>query len=239
MRSLPIVAAFVAALLWLGEPSEAASLRVAPTTISLVAPDAASVLSLRNDDKRPINVQIRVFRWTQVDGVDRLEPARDVVASPPAARLAGGAATTVRIVRVSKAPVAGEESYRLLVDELPDPSRVRSGTVALVLRYSIPVFFVSPEAHAAQVKWSVRGKGGSLSLTATNPGDLHVRVSALSATAGKGRRVSLGEGLAGYVLGGSSKSWSLAGTALTGAGRRVTVTAMSEAGPIDAVASAR
>ena len=125
MHSLPIVIAFAAALLWLGEASEAASLRVAPTTISLVAPDAASVLSLRNDDKRPINVQIRVFRWTQVDGVDRLEPARDVVASPPAARLAGGAATTVRIVRVSKAPVSGEESYRLLVDELPDPSRVR------------------------------------------------------------------------------------------------------------------
>jgi fimbrial chaperone protein len=239
MRSLPIIVAFVAALLGQASAGHAASLRVAPTTISLVAPDAASVLSLRNDDKRPINVQIRVFRWTQVDGSDRLEPTRDVVASPPATTLRGGTTTAVRIVRVAKGPVSGEESYRLVVDELPSPTRVRSGTVALVLRYSIPVFFVSPEADVGQLKWSLRRQGGSLSLSSKNSGDVHVRISALSASAGKGRTAYLGDGLAGYVLGGSSRSWNLAGTALDGASRRVTVAAMSEAGPIDAVASAK
>ncbi len=44
-----------------------------------------------------------------------------------------------------------EESYRVLVDELPDPSRKKAGTVALVLRYSVPVFFRNPDAKAPDV----------------------------------------------------------------------------------------
>jgi fimbrial chaperone protein len=31
----------------------------------------------------PVNVQIRVFRRSQNDGEERLEPTEDVVASPP------------------------------------------------------------------------------------------------------------------------------------------------------------
>src|SRR4029079_10100865 len=56
----------------------AASLRVAPTNLELVAPDSAPTLTLRNEDTRPINVQIRVLHWTQIDGIERLDPTTDV-----------------------------------------------------------------------------------------------------------------------------------------------------------------
>jgi fimbrial chaperone protein len=36
----------------------------------------------------PINAQIRVFKWAQENGEEKLEPTEEVVASPPLATLA-------------------------------------------------------------------------------------------------------------------------------------------------------
>src|SRR5215472_2555055 len=67
--------------------SWAASLQVAPVLVEVAAPGAASTLKLRNEGSAPINVQIRVFRWSQTNGEEKLEPTGDVVASPPLAKL--------------------------------------------------------------------------------------------------------------------------------------------------------
>lgn len=145
MRSMLSCIGATAVLLLCAGLSHAASLRVAPTGLELIAPDASAVLNLSNDDaKRPINVQIRVFAWSQSGGIETLTPTTDVVASPPSTKLGPNAQYVVRVVRVSKAPVRAEESYRVIVDELPDPSRKKAGTVALALRYSVPVFFATP-----------------------------------------------------------------------------------------------
>lgn len=118
----------------------ATSLRVSPITLDLDARTAASTIRLWNNDRRPINVQVRVYSWTKVNGKDRLEPTTNVVASPPMTKLAPGSENLIRVVRVSKRPVRGKESYRILVDELPTSQRA-AGTVNVVVRHSIPVHF--------------------------------------------------------------------------------------------------
>jgi len=223
------------ALCLLGSGSiQAASLRIAPTILSLIAPDSAATLTLRNEDARPVNVQMRVFRWSQDDGADRLEPTTDVVASPPLTTLAPNSDYLVRVVRVTKAPVVGEESYRLLVDELPERAKRRPGTVNFVLRYSIPVFFSNPEASPADVSWALRPRGKAAVLTAKNTGDRHLRISDLNIADGD-RAIAARDGLVGYVLSGASMQWplSLAGGNLV-AGRSVALSAQSDAGAINA-----
>ena len=122
-------------------PASAGSLQVAPVLVDVAAPGAASTVTLRNEGTTPINAQIRVYRWSLVNGKEQLEPTDDVVASPPSVTLSPKGQYVTRIVRVSKQPVVGEESYRLLVDQLPDLSQQRNGAVNLLVRYSIPVFF--------------------------------------------------------------------------------------------------
>jgi fimbrial chaperone protein len=61
----------------------AASLQVAPVLLDIAAPAAAAMVTLRNTGATPIATQIRVFRWVQEEGRERLEPTADVVASPP------------------------------------------------------------------------------------------------------------------------------------------------------------
>ncbi len=72
--------------------------------IDVTAPGAASTVTLRNEGAAPINAQIRVYRWSQVDGKENLEPTEDVVASPPAVTLAPQTNYVARVVRVSKRP---------------------------------------------------------------------------------------------------------------------------------------
>ncbi|MFD2239272.1 fimbrial biogenesis chaperone [Aureimonas populi] len=140
MRHLTAAAAVLAACLVAGTAG-ASSLRVAPTGLNLPAGNAASSVRVWNNDREPISVQVRVFKATMVGGKERLEPTRDVVASPPMTQLRPGTENLVRVVRVSDRPVQAQERYRLLVDELPDPSRMKAGTVNVLVRHSIPVVF--------------------------------------------------------------------------------------------------
>jgi fimbrial chaperone protein len=212
--------------------ANAASLRVAPTNLELIAPDSAATLNLTNEANRPINIQVRVFKWSQVNGVEQLEPTSDVVASPPSAKMQASADYVVRVVRVSKAPVRKEESYRVIVDELPDPSRAKSGTVTLVVRYSVPVFFRNPDASAPNVAWNLTRSGGSLMLTARNNGDSRFRLSNVVLKQGE-TKIGSKSGLVGYVLGGATMQWPI-GSAKSLSGNAVTLQGLSDFGPFDA-----
>jgi len=211
----------------------AASLRVAPTNLELVAPDSAATLTLRNEDTRPINVQIRVLHWTQIDGIERLDPTTDVVASPPLTTLGSNANYTVRVVRVQKTPVVDEESYRLLVDELPDPSRRLPGGVNFVLRYSIPVFVASPNVSPPHVAWTLQSIGKGAVLTAKNTGGRHLRIADLRLT-NSGKTLTAKAGLVGYVLGGAIMSWPVPDGGNSISGHSVVLSAEGDAGAINA-----
>lgn len=231
-----IFAAIFAVTVAAWSAAEAASLRVAPVGLELTAPSAAATLSLSNEEKRPVNVQIRVFRWSQVNGVERLEPTSDVVASPPATVLKGKSKMLVRIARVSKRPVSKEESYRVLIDQLPDPSRRGTTSVSLVMRYSIPVFFSPQDQAPPALSWNVRRNGGKLEVTVSNSGGRRIRLSDLLLKSGSGKPSVLGKGLVGYVLAGSVKTWSFD---FGRTARTVTLEATSDVGQVDANAAVR
>jgi fimbrial chaperone protein len=63
-RMLPRIAASMR-LLFSAYSVNAASLRAAPTSLELIAPSATAVLNLANDGDHPINVQVRVFKWSR------------------------------------------------------------------------------------------------------------------------------------------------------------------------------
>jgi fimbrial chaperone protein len=221
----------VAAVLLYPAWARASSLSVSPITLDVVTPATTATLTTRNGESRPLAAQIRVFRWTQVDGQDRLDPTEDVVASPPLVTINGGADYIVRLERTAGREIAGEEAYRIVVDELPNPNRQRNGSVAMVLRYLVPAFFFSADASQPKLAWSLAHRGGATILQAANSGDKRIQIVDLrlgDAT----RAVMVGKGLAGYVLGHSTRSWVVpAGSGLTNA---AVVSATSDHGPIHA-----
>jgi fimbrial chaperone protein len=217
----------VAAVLFCSARAEAASLSVLPITVDVVTPATTATVTVRNGESRPLAAQIRVFRWTQVDGQDRLDPTEDVVASPPVVTINGGADYIVRLERTAGQEIGGEEAYRVVVDELPNPNRQRNGSVALVLRYLIPAFFFSADATQPKLVWSLAHRGGATLLQAANSGDKRIQIVDLKLGASM-----VSKGLAGYVLGHSTRSWVVpAGSGLTNA---AVVSATSDHGAIHA-----
>ena len=92
-----------------------------------------------------------------------------------------------------------------------------------------PTFFLSPDATQPRVAWSVRARDGRAMLVATNGGDKRLQLADLKVKGG-GRALMVGKGLAGYVLGHSTRAWALpAGAAGVGS-----VSALSDHGPINA-----
>lgn len=189
--------------------AEGASLSVSPIGIDRLAPAATAALTLRNTGSAPVNVQARVFRWVQRDGVETLEPTRDVAVSPPMTTLDPGVDYTVRVVRLNKAPVAGEEAYRIFVDELPNRTPGGENVVQFVVRYSIPVFFRERGLPPADVAWSARITGGGIMLQAANRGGTRLKAGRTTLRDSAGREFELSAGLTGYVLAGASMAWTL------------------------------
>ena len=207
----------------------AASLSVSPTIVDKSAPANTASVTVQTQGNDPVRVQVRLFRWVQVDGKDRLEPTRDVVASPPLLKIAPGMDYTVRVVRTVKRPVAGEESYRLLVDQLPEPKDRKANQVLLVIRHSIPVFFRSGDAEPPAIGWNVARTKQGLMLTARNDGDQRFKISNLVVKTPSGKVLRRIDGLAGYVLAHSSMNWALTGQAAPGSA--VDIAGQGEGGP--------
>lgn len=218
-------------------PVFAASLQISPVSVEIPASAAAATISLRNEGSVALSAQVRVFRWTQSNGQEKLEPTSEVVSSPPTVSLAPRAIYALRIVRTSRSPVVAPEAYRLLIDELPDPNRQKAGAVTLVLRYSVPVFFASIDSGAPKIDWSVEKRGSRVVVTAKNAGDRQLRLAAMVLRDSQGATVSFGAGLTGYVLPRSTMQWTAAGRSSGFApGGSVAISAQSDLGPVNATA---
>lgn len=216
-----------------GGAAHASSLQVAPVLLEVAHPGAASSLHLRNLGATPITAQARLYRWSQANGADHLTETRDVVASPPLVEIAPGAAQLVRIVRVAKSPVPAEESYRLVIDEVPERTRAHTSGVAFAVRYLIPLFFTGPGVRSAPLAWSVEQRADKVTVTAANPGTRRVRVASLRITGVRGDAFSFGDGLAGYVLGGATAQWTIKGSlARAPTGSTVAISANTDNGPL-------
>jgi fimbrial chaperone protein len=236
MKRLTAFATLLATCSSMAAPSSAASLQVSPVLLEITAPGAAAVLTLRNNRKRPITTQVRVFRWIQEAGEERLEPTADVVASPPAVELSQDQDYVVRVVRTTKRPIEGEEAYRLFIDELPEP-RQQARTVTFVLRHSIPVFFETQDGSASNLLWRVTQSARDVALTITNQGDRRLRLAGVQIGNGAGRSISFGPGLVGYVLGRSTMTFTTPSKPALQPGTKVTIKGHSEDGIFDAQAA--
>ncbi|WP_082718683.1 MULTISPECIES: fimbrial biogenesis chaperone [unclassified Sphingobium] len=185
------LAVMVGALFWGIAPSaNAGALRILPVRIEMAAEKQFCSLTIANDDKAPATVQVRGFGWRKdANGIDLLDPDGGPVVNPSILSIPGGSS---RLVRCSLPARSGsrEESYRLIIDELP-MATVAPGTVRTLLRISMPIFR-APSGAAPLLRWSVgKGADGRRTLILFNQGDRHVQVTAIDMTpAGAGGKVT-------------------------------------------------
>lgn len=206
----------------MGRANAAATILLWPIDPWLSADTKATELWIQNQGNSATTMQVRIVRWRQENGYERYTAQQDVVASPPIVNISKGSKQLIRLIKQSDVPMGVEQAYRIIVDEIPQPSDTSQPEMGLKLqmRYSIPLFVygqgiqtIKEGAHHALVEtnnlsWRVVQDGGQPALQVSNRGDVHVRLSQVALGQG-GQKRTLAEGLLGYVLPGSTRSWPL------------------------------
>lgn len=204
-----IAAAMCSLAVWASDAC-AAALQVSPVTVELRPGENATGITLLNSGDRALYGQVRIFRWEQRDGQDTLTPAQDLIASPPLIEVAPRSDQLVRLVRASDTPVATEQSYRLLIDELPSPTETPLNGVMIRLRYSVPVF-IEPVAAAglARLSWHLSKAVNGWTLRVQNSGTRRAQIAALTLVNASGQLHNISKGLLGYALAGREGQWAV------------------------------
>lgn len=213
---------------------QGATLQISPAMVDLPADAKASGLTLRNPGDKPLYGQIRVYRWDQENGEDTLTPTRDVVASPPLIQIAPRSEQMVRLVR-TVAPPGMEGSYRVLIDELPEPDVTPTNGVTIRLRYSVPVFLESGADNGSpQLAWHLAHSPDGWLLRAGNTGRRRAQIAAVQLV-NAGNTFDINKGLLGYALPGRERTWRLPLSANTALRGEVKIRAAINAIPVEAV----
>ena len=137
--------AAIPAVLSTGFAARAQALSVLPVNVQMMPGEHAATVTVANQGTSETAVQIRAYKWSQQADKDELTASNDVIVSPPIARIAAGDSQVVRLI-LRHLPTGREETYRIILDQIPPPAE--PGVVHVVLRMSIPIF-AQPTTRAA------------------------------------------------------------------------------------------
>ncbi|WP_277758474.1 molecular chaperone [Pseudomonas sp. A34-9] len=218
-------------MLGAGNVHAASSVLIWPIDPVLEADQQASALWLENRGSETANLQIRVFGWSQSGFAEQYQNQRDVIGSPPVAKIEPGQKQLVRLTRTKEVPPGQELAYRIIIDEIPSaqPATTDGGKTAAAIRfqmrYSVPLFaygaglWSKEDSSRArdpkgvglpQLSWRTVAVDGKPYVEVRNQGAVHARLTDV-AIQQAGQSKPLAEGLLGYVLPGAVMRWPAPG----------------------------
>ena len=190
----------------------AASIRLSPVSIEILNDQSASSISLYNQSNESTDLQVRVFEWRQNAGQDQLIPTDEIAVSPPFLKLQPNDSYNLRVVRINPAPVSGEQTYRIIIDELPKPidNRKADQGINVLLRSSLPLFVVNKDA-ITKLNWSIQQEQNTSFLMISNVGNRHALLNNLTlvdVTANKSYAIKVNT-VNGYILAGKARNFNI------------------------------
>ena len=199
-------------LLFLPSMLNAASIRLSPVSIEILNDQSASSISLYNQSNESTDLQVRVFEWRQNAGQDQLIPTDEIAVSPPFLKLQPNDSYNLRVVRINPASVSGEQTYRIIIDELPKPidNRKADQGINVLLRSSLPLFVVNKDA-ITKLTWSIQQEQNISSLMISNVGNRHALLNNLmlvDVTANKSYAIKVNT-VNGYILAGKARNFNI------------------------------
>lgn len=189
-----------------GKPASAQALKVMPVNIQLLPGQKTATLTVINEGSGTTSIQFRTYAWNQPKGIDQLTPSPLMLLSPPIATLAPGATQIVRIVLKGPKPV-GEETYRLVLDQIPPPAE--EGVVHVVLRMSIPIFIQSKAAPLSHLQFHLERSATHVYLVGVNDGNIHQVIHDVELSTSEGLKLQTSCNGSQYLLAGVTRRWDV------------------------------
>lgn len=157
----------------------AATYGVSPLSVSFSGKQKSSMVTVVNEDKRPVSLRVKAMSWTQDNsGADIYTDTSDLIFFPKRLELAPGEKRVIRI-GINKNDVTVEKAYRLYIEELPPAVMTvdDSTRLSVLATFGLPVFIVPEQVTSGLQLGSASVSDGSLQLSVMNDGRQHARLS--------------------------------------------------------------
>jgi fimbrial chaperone protein len=205
MKGVTPVSVCLAVLLAMTGAS-ANNLNISPLRALLSAHVRTAAFTVANTGLSPSLIQVHLLAWSQVDGVDQLAPSDALLVGPPIFTVQPGQTQLVRIGLRTTPTSPREQTYRLVLDEVP----VRTAGITFAFRLSMPVFITAEGAVGPRIKWlAERADATHLRLTLNNTGDQHVHINFLRIVARSSGDLLYSGTSVFYVLAGQRRTWTV------------------------------
>lgn len=184
--------------------------RVTPIRLDLGKDAKSGAVTVFNESDERLQVQMKAYEWTQdSEGKDRYEETDDILFFPRI-MLYGGKGEKILRAGIKFPALEKEKTYRLFIEEIPEPKKAQGASVAIAIRFGLPIFVKPLKEDARGEIASLSMAGGVLNAVASNTGNVHFLVQDVLVRGKdrKGERIFSKELKGWYLLAGASRSYS-------------------------------
>lgn len=193
-------------------PAGAAQFTITPVRIFMTPRDRAVAVTVTNDSDEDVVMQADLYTWKQKpDGSDDLALTEDLVLTPPILKLAPRARQVVRLARLTPAPQGVQQTYRLIMREVPEARSGAQLQLQVALAFSLPVF-ISPPGVKRDLQCGLeRVAADTVRAVCTNSGNAYAQIRAFEVIDARGMKVAARE-TGGYLLPAIKRAFELKGS---------------------------
>jgi len=204
------IKALIALLVISSGVSFAGEFRVTPIRLEFSKGVKSGLFTIANEGDRNINMQITAMEWTQDDsGKDIYTETSDIIYYPKIMTLTKGEKRALRVG--IKAPlIQKEKTYRLFIEEIPEPKAKEPGmTVSVTLRFGAPLFVKPLKEELKGEITKLELLNGTLSISVKNSGNVHFVINSIVVSGKNPSEVEIfSKEIAGwYLLAGASRTY--------------------------------
>jgi fimbrial chaperone protein len=187
--------------------SSAGEWKVVPIRLELGRGTKTGIIKITNNGEETLNLQMEAMEWSQdPEGKDRYLKTADIIFFPKIMAVAGGEERTLRAgIKIPSA--AREKTYRLFIEEIPESRESGGASVAVAIRFGVPIFIQPLEEEIRGEIQKLDLKGGVLGAAVANTGNVHFRIRTLKVVGldSSGGEVFTEETEGWYLLAGASR----------------------------------
>lgn len=184
--------------------------RVTPIRLDFDLRAKSGVVTVINEGDEKLSLQVKALEWIQnAEGKDEYKETQDLIFFP---RLMTLGKREERVIRVGiRIPATTrEKTYRVFIEEIPGPRKGEGASVAIAIRFGVPVFAKPVKEESKGEVEKMELVGGRFSVTVSNKGNAHFVIQSIDLKGRNGAgQVIFSNELAGwYLLSGASRAHS-------------------------------
>jgi fimbrial chaperone protein len=211
-------AALVVAVLHAG--AAAAQALISPVIVEFAPRQKIATVRVTVSDRavKPMRLQAQLLAWQQdLHGAALTQPSEDLIVTPRIAELKPGEQQVLRLALRGSLPADTERAYRLVLEDIGEPSAIDMGSGAAVnfrMAYDLPVMVSPRGTPVTAMRWRACPRETAaparqgVCVRITNTGNRRVKVQSLT-LAGDGWEKSIAFREPDAVLAGAEREWVL------------------------------